>query len=138
MYSHDVLIVGSGLAGLRAALELAGNMDIGILTKVYPSRSHSGAAQGGVAAALSNVDGDSLEAHIYDTVKGADYLGDQDAIEILCNDAPRTIIEMEHYGCAFSRTPENKIAQRAFGGHSFKRACYSADRTGHALRAHPL
>ena len=133
MYSHDVLIVGSGLAGLRAALEMAGHLDVAILTKVYPSRSHSGAAQGGVAAALANVDGDSVEAHIYDTVKGADYLGDQDAIELLCGDAPRTIIEMEHYGCAFSRTPEDKIAQRAFGGHSFKRACYSADRTGHAL-----
>jgi succinate dehydrogenase / fumarate reductase flavoprotein subunit len=133
MFSHDVLIVGSGLAGLRAALELVGNFDVAVMTKVYPSRSHSGAAQGGVAASLGNVDGDSLEAHIYDTVKGADYIGDQDSIEILCGDAPRTIIEMEHFGCAFSRTEENKIAQRAFGGHSFKRACYSADRTGHAL-----
>lgn len=133
MVSHDVLIVGSGLAGLRAALELVGHLDVAVMTKVYPSRSHSGAAQGGVAASLGNVDGDSLEAHIYDTVKGADYIGDQDSIEILCADAPRTIIEMEHFGCAFSRTDENKIAQRAFGGHSFKRACYSADRTGHAL-----
>ncbi len=133
MYSHDVLIIGSGLAGLRAALELVGHLDVGVMTKVYPSRSHSGAAQGGVAASLGNVDGDSLEAHIYDTVKGADYIGDQDSIEILCADAPRTIVEMEHFGCAFSRTDENKIAQRAFGGHSFKRACYSADRTGHAL-----
>ncbi len=133
MYSHDVIIVGSGLAGLRAALEVVGDLDVAVMTKVYPSRSHSGAAQGGVAAALANADGDSIEAHIYDTVKGADYLGDQDAIEIMCNDAPRTIIEMEHYGCPFSRTDENKIAQRAFGGHSFLRACYSADRTGHAL-----
>ncbi len=133
MYSHDVLIVGSGLAGLRAALELVGNLDVGVLTKVYPSRSHSGAAQGGVAAALANADGDSIDAHVYDTVKGADYIGDQDAIEILCGDAPRTIIELEHFGCAFSRTDKNKIAQRAFGGHSFNRACYSADRTGHAL-----
>jgi succinate dehydrogenase / fumarate reductase flavoprotein subunit len=133
MYSHDVIIVGSGLAGLRAALEMAGHLDVAIISKVYPSRSHSGAAQGGVAAALSNMDGDSVEAHTYDTVKGADFIGDQDAIEILCSDAPRTIIELEHYGCAFSRTDENKIAQRAFGGHSFKRACYSADRTGHAL-----
>lgn len=133
MYSHDVVIVGSGLAGLRAALELAGHQDVAIITKVYPSRSHSGAAQGGVAAALANVDGDSIEAHTYDTVKGADFLGDQDAIEILCGDAPRTIMEMEHYGCPFSRTDENRIAQRAFGGHSFQRACFSADRTGHAL-----
>jgi succinate dehydrogenase/fumarate reductase flavoprotein subunit len=118
---------------LRAAMELAGQVDVAVITKVYPSRSHSGAAQGGVAAALANVDGDSIEAHIYDTVKGADFLGDQDAIEILCNDAPRTIYEMEHLGCPFSRTEDNKINQRAFGGHSFLRACFSADRTGHAL-----
>ncbi len=133
MYSHDVVIIGSGLAGLRAASELAGNLDVAIVTKLYPSRSHSGAAQGGVAAALGNVDGDSIEAHIYDTVKGSDFLGDQDAIEILCNDAPRTIYEMEHWGCPFSRTDDQKINQRAFGGHSFLRSCFSADRTGHAL-----
>ncbi len=133
MYSHDVVIVGSGLAGLRAAMELVGHLDVAVVTKVYPSRSHSGAAQGGVAAALGNVDGDSVEAHIYDTVKGSDFLGDQDAIEILCNDAPRTIYEMEHLGCPFSRTEDNKINQRAFGGHTYLRACFSADRTGHAL-----
>ena len=133
MHSHDVVIVGSGLAGLRAAMELVGHLDVAVVTKVYPSRSHSGAAQGGVAAALGNVDGDSVEAHIYDTVKGADYLGDQDSIEILCSDAPRTIYEMEHLGCPFSRTEDNKLNQRAFGGHSFLRACFSADRTGHAL-----
>ena len=133
MYSHDVVIVGSGLAGLRAALELAGNLDVAIVSKLYPSRSHSGAAQGGVAAALGNVDGDTVEDHIYDTVKGADFLGDQDAIELLCNDAPRTIYEMEHWGCPFSRNDEQKINQRAFGGHSYLRACFSADRTGHAL-----
>ncbi|MBI4665304.1 MAG: succinate dehydrogenase flavoprotein subunit [Nitrospinae bacterium] len=133
MYTHDVIIVGSGLAGLRAAMELVGRFDVAILTKVYPSRSHSGAAQGGVAAALGNVDGDTPEAHIFDTVKGSDYLGDQDAIEIMCNDAPAAIYEMEKLGCPFSRTGENKIAQRAFGGHSFQRACFSADRTGHAL-----
>ena len=115
MYSHDAVIVGSGLAGLRAAMELAGHLDVAVVTKVYPSRSHSGAAQGGVAAALANVDGDSI------------------AIEILCNDAPRTIYEMEHWGCPFSRTDDQKINQRAFGGHSFLRACFSADRTGHAL-----
>jgi succinate dehydrogenase / fumarate reductase flavoprotein subunit len=133
MYSHDVVIVGSGLAGLRAALELAGNLDVAIVSKLYPSRSHSGAAQGGVAAALGNVDGDTVEDHIYDTVKGSDFLGDQDAIEILCSDAPRTIYEMEHWGCPFSRTEDNRINQRAFGGHSYLRACFSADRTGHAL-----
>jgi succinate dehydrogenase / fumarate reductase flavoprotein subunit len=133
MYSHDVVIVGSGLAGLRAAMELVGHLDVAVVTKVYPSRSHSGAAQGGVAAALGNVDGDTVEAHIYDTVKGADFLGDQDSIEILCNDAPRTIYEMEHLGCPFSRTEDNKLNQRAFGGHSYLRACFSADRTGHAL-----
>ncbi|MDH5477821.1 MAG: succinate dehydrogenase flavoprotein subunit [Nitrospinota bacterium] len=133
MLSHDVVIVGSGLAGLRAALEVVGHLDVAVITKVYPSRSHSGAAQGGVAAAMANVDGDSTDAHIYDTVKGADFIGDQDAIEIMCNDAPHVIVDMERLGCPFSRTGENKIAQRAFGGHSFKRSCYSADRTGHAL-----
>ncbi|MDH5567597.1 MAG: FAD-binding protein, partial [Myxococcales bacterium] len=133
MISHDVVIVGSGLAGLRAAMELVGHLDVAVVTKVYPSRSHSGAAQGGVAAALGNVDGDSVEAHIYDTVKGSDFLGDQDAIEILCSDAPRTIYEMEHLGCPFSRTADHKINQRAFGGHTYLRACFSADRTGHAL-----
>lgn len=134
MYTHDVIIVGSGLAGLRAAMELSGHLDVAVLTKVYPSRSHSGAAQGGVAAALANVDSDdSPEAHTYDTVKGSDYLGDQDAIEIMCSDAPAAIYEIEKLGCPFSRTEDNKIAQRAFGGHSFKRSCFAADRTGHAL-----
>jgi succinate dehydrogenase / fumarate reductase flavoprotein subunit len=114
-------------------MELVGHLDVAVVTKVYPSRSHSGAAQGGVAAALGNVDDDSVEAHIYDTVKGADYLGDQDSIEILCSDAPRTIYEMEHLGCPFSRNDEQKINQRAFGGHTYLRACFSADRTGHAL-----
>jgi succinate dehydrogenase / fumarate reductase flavoprotein subunit len=114
-------------------MELVGHLDVAVVTKVYPSRSHSGAAQGGVAAALGNVDDDSVEAHIYDTVKGSDFLGDQDSIEILCNDAPRTIYEMEHLGCPFSRTEDHKINQRAFGGHTYLRACFSADRTGHAL-----
>jgi succinate dehydrogenase / fumarate reductase flavoprotein subunit len=114
-------------------MELVRHLDVAVVTKVYPSRSHSGAAQGGVAAALGNVDDDSVEAHIYDTVKGSDFLGDQDSIEILCGDAPRTIYEMEHLGCPFSRTEDHKINQRAFGGHTYLRACFSADRTGHAL-----
>lgn len=133
MRIHDVVIVGAGLAGLRAALELAGKVDVAVVSKVYPSRSHSGAAQGGVAAAMANESDDSPALHMYDTVKGSDYLGDQDAIEIMTNDAPITIIEMEHLGCVFSRDAEGRIAQREFGGHSKPRACYAADRTGHAL-----
>lgn len=119
---------------MRAATEVCGEFDTAIVTKVYPTRSHSGAAQGGVAASLANFSpDDSWELHMYDTVKGSDFLGDQDAIEILVKDAPGTIREMEHFGCVFSRTPEGKIAQRPFGGHSKPRSCYSADRTGHAL-----
>ncbi len=133
MRKHDVVIVGAGLAGLRAALELAGKVDVAVVSKVYPSRSHSGAAQGGVAAAMANESDDSPELHMYDTVKGSDYLGDQDAIEIMTRDAPITITEMEHLGCVFSRDGEGRIAQREFGGHSKPRACYAADRTGHAL-----
>lgn len=134
MIKHDVVIVGSGLAGLSAALELVGRLDVAVITKVYPSRSHSGAAQGGVAAALANLEEDDSPAlHMYDTVKGSDFLGDQDAIEILVNDAPGTIIEMERLGCVFSRDENGRIAQRAFGGHSRKRSCYAADRAGHAL-----
>lgn len=122
------------MAGMRAALEVCGELDTAIVTKVYPSRSHSGAAQGGVAAALANAAADdSWELHMFDTVKGSDFLGDQDAIEIMVKDAPPTIREMEHFGCPFSRTPEGKIAQRDFGGHSRPRSCYAADRTGHAL-----
>ncbi|MBI5186915.1 MAG: succinate dehydrogenase flavoprotein subunit [Nitrospinae bacterium] len=134
MLQHDVVIVGSGLAGMRAALEVCGELNTAIVTKVYPSRSHSGAAQGGVAASLANeAKDDNWELHMFDTVKGSDYLGDQDAIEIMAKDAPTTIREMEHFGCPFSRTPEGKIAQRDFGGHSRPRSCYAADRTGHAL-----
>lgn len=133
MIRHDVVIVGAGLAGLRAALELAGKVDVAVVSKVYPSRSHSGAAQGGVAAAMANESDDSPELHMFDTVKGSDYLGDQDAIEMMCKDAPVTIAEMEHLGCAFSRDDKGRIAQREFGGHSKPRACYAADRTGHAL-----
>ncbi|MEE9165589.1 MAG: FAD-binding protein [Nitrospinota bacterium] len=133
MIKHDVIIVGSGLAGMRAALEVCKDFDTAIITKVYPSRSHSGAAQGGVAASLGNASEDSWETHMYDTVKGSDFLGDQDAIELMVKDAPDVVREMEHFGCVFSRTEKGLIAQRWFGGHSKQRACYAADRTGHAL-----
>lgn len=133
MIKHDVIIVGAGLAGMRAALEVCKDMDVAILTKVYPSRSHSGAAQGGIAAALGNSEPDSWEEHMFDTVKGGDYLSDQDAVEEYVKAGPRVIRELEHMGCIFSRTPDGKIAQRSFGGHSKPRACFCADRTGHAI-----
>ena len=139
---HDVVIVGAGIAGLRAALEvaLAGGLDVAVLSKLYPTRSHSGAAQGGISAALGNLEEDNPEWHMYDTIKGGDYLGDQDAIEVLCYDAPRAIIELEHFGVPFSRLADGKISQRRFGGHTAEfgarpvmRACHAADRTGHAI-----
>ncbi len=133
MIKHDVLIVGSGLAGMRSALEVCKDLDVGLLSKVYPSRSHSGAAQGGIAASLGNSEDDSWEEHMFDTVKGGDYLSDQDAVEVYVKAAPRVIYELEHFGCVFSRTADGKIAQRSFGGHSKPRACFSADRTGHAI-----
>jgi len=130
----DAVIVGAGLAGLRAALELAkNNQEVGVITKVYPTRSHSGAAQGGIAAALANVAEDSLELHMFDTIKGSDYLGDQDVIELFVNESIKTVYEFEHMGVPFSRTENGKINQRAFGGHSSPRACFSADITGHVL-----
>jgi len=118
---------------MRAALEVCKDLDVGLLTKVYPSRSHSGAAQGGIAASLGNAEDDSWEEHMFDTVKGGDYLSDQDAVEEYVKAAPKVIYELEHMGCAFSRTEDGKIAQRSFGGHSKPRACFSADRTGHAI-----
>jgi succinate dehydrogenase / fumarate reductase flavoprotein subunit len=137
---HDVIIVGSGLAGLRAALEVAGDLDVAMISKVYPTRSHSGAAQGGIGAALGNEEPDSWEWHMYDTVKGGDYLTDQDAAEVLAKDAIRAVYELEHMGVPFSRTANGTIAQRAFGGHTknfgeaaIKRACYAADRTGRVI-----
>ena len=138
---YDVVIVGAGLAGLRAAVETSNIAKTAVLTKVYPSRSHSGAAQGGIAAALANVDtNDCWEYHMFDTVKGSDYLGDQDAIEMMVKEAPATVYEMEHMGCPFSRTAEGKINQRKFGGHSMnfgekavRRSCFSTDYTGHVL-----
>ncbi len=133
MIKHDVVIVGSGLAGMRAALEVCKELDVAVLSKVYPTRSHSGAAQGGIAASLGNVESDSWEEHMFDTVKGGDYLNDQDAVEEYVKAAPRIIYELERMGCVFSRTSDGKIAQRSFGGHSKPRACFSADRTGHAV-----
>ena len=136
-FQHDVVIVGSGLAGLRAAIEVTGAGDVAIISKVLPTRSHSGAAQGGITAALGNEEEDRWEWHMFDTVKGGDYLGDQDTIEILAKDAPRAIYELEHMGVPFSRNEKGMIAQRAFGGHTrdygkapIRRACYAVDRTG--------
>lgn len=136
MLSYDVLIVGAGGAGLMAALEAskAKDVKVGVVTKVYPTRSHTGAAQGGINAALGNFDpSDSPEVHTFDTVKGSDYLGDQDAIEFMCQEAPKRIYELEHLGVPFSRLPDGKIAQRPFGGAGFPRTCYAADKTGHVI-----
>jgi succinate dehydrogenase / fumarate reductase, flavoprotein subunit len=136
MLSCDVLIVGGGLAGLRTAVGLSDRYNVLLLSKVYPIRSHSIAAQGGINAALANhPDGrdDTPEKHAFDTVKGSDYLADQHAVEIMCKEAPERVYEMEHWGCPFSRFPDGTIAQRPFGGGGFPRTCYSADITGHVL-----
>jgi succinate dehydrogenase / fumarate reductase flavoprotein subunit len=128
---HDIVVVGGGLAGMRAAVEAAERgADVAIVSKMHPVRSHSGAAQGGINAALGNEAEDTPEAHAFDCVKGSDYLGDQDAIEAMAEDAPRQIIWLEHRGCIFSRMPDGRIAQRPFGGASFPRTCFSADVTG--------
>lgn len=137
MIEHDVIIVGGGLAGSRAAVEIAKTdprLSVAVVAKTHPIRSHSVAAQGGIAATLKNVDEqDTWEAHSFDTVKGSDYLADQDAVEILTREAPDVVIDLEHMGVLFSRLPDGRIAQRAFGGHSHKRTCYAADKTGHAI-----
>lgn len=137
MIQHDVVIVGGGLAGTRAAVEIARidpRLSVAVVAKTHPIRSHSVAAQGGMAATLKNVDAeDSWEAHAFDTVKGSDYLADQDAVEILTKEAPDVVIDLEHMGVLFSRLSDGRIAQRAFGGHSHKRTCYAADKTGHAI-----
>jgi succinate dehydrogenase / fumarate reductase flavoprotein subunit len=139
-HSYDAVIVGAGGAGLRAAIEVAGKCRTAVITKLYPTRSHTGAAQGGVCAALANVEEDSWEWHTFDTVKGGDYLCDQSAAEVMCREAIDAIIELEHFGLPFNRTPEGRIDQRRFGGHTrnhgeapVRRACYSADRTGHMI-----
>jgi succinate dehydrogenase / fumarate reductase flavoprotein subunit len=134
--SHDVLIVGGGLAGLRAAVGLCDKYDVALLSKVHPIRSHSIAAQGGINAALANNPDsrdDTWEKHTFDTVKGSDYLADQDAVEVMCREAPVIVYEMEHWGCPFSRFPDGSIAQRPFGGAGYPRTCYSTDLTGHVL-----
>jgi succinate dehydrogenase / fumarate reductase flavoprotein subunit len=137
---YDVVIVGAGGAGCRAALEIPEDVRCAVVTKLFPTRSHTSAAQGGVCAALGNEEEDNWEWHMFDTVKGSDYLGDQDAIEILTHDAPQTIYELEHIGMPFSRNKDGRIAQRRFGGHTrnfgeaaVQRACFAADRTGHIM-----
>ena len=141
-HTYDVVVVGAGGAGLRATLGMtAEGLKTACITKVFPTRSHTVAAQGGVGAALDNMgEGDNWQFHMYDTVKGSDWLGDQDAIEYMCRNAIPAVIELEHYGVPFSRTEEGKIYQRPFGGHTLdngkrmaKRACAAADRTGHAI-----
>jgi len=137
MIRHQLVIVGGGLAGLRAAVEAKGaGIDVAILSQVHPGRSHSGAAQGGINAALANnPEGhdDTPQKHAFDTVKGSDYLADQDAVLQMTSDAPDTIFEMEHWGCPFSRYDDGRIAQRPFGGAGYPRTCYGADKTGHYL-----
>ncbi|MFF4956681.1 succinate dehydrogenase flavoprotein subunit [Streptomyces sp. NPDC001222] len=140
IHKYDTVIVGAGGAGMRAAIESTKRSRTAVLTKLYPTRSHTGAAQGGMAAALANVEEDNWEWHTFDTVKGGDYLVDQDAAEILAKEAIDSVLDLEKMGLPFNRTPEGKIDQRRFGGHSrnhgeapVRRSCYAADRTGHMI-----
>lgn len=139
-HRYNVVIVGAGGAGMRAAIEAAPRARTAVLTKLYPTRSHTGAAQGGMCAALANVEEDNWEWHTFDTVKGGDYLADQDAVEIMAKEAIDAVLDLEKMGLPFNRTPEGKIDQRRFGGHTrdhgkspVRRACYAADRTGHMI-----
>jgi len=139
-HQYDVVIVGAGGAGMRAALEASGRARTAVISKLYPTRSHTGAAQGGMCAALANVEEDNWEWHTFDTVKGGDYLVDQDAAEVMAKEAIDAVLDLEHMGLPFNRTPEGKIDQRRFGGHTrnhgeaaVRRACYAADRTGHMI-----
>ena len=139
-HKYDVVIVGAGGAGMRAALESSTRVRTAVLTKLYPTRSHTGAAQGGMCAALANVEQDNWEWHTFDTVKGGDYLVDQDAAEVMCREAIDAVLDLEKMGLPFNRTPEGKIDQRRFGGHTrdhgkspVRRSCFAADRTGHMI-----
>ncbi|HWS23065.1 MAG TPA: FAD-dependent oxidoreductase [Anaerolineales bacterium] len=139
-HQFEVIVVGAGGAGLMAALYASRSANTAVISKLYPTRSHTGTAQGGISAALGNYEEDRVEWHTYDSVKGSDYLGDQDAIEFMCEEAPAAIIELEHMGLPFDRTPEGRISQRPFGGHTnnitgkpVRRACHAADRTGHMI-----
>jgi len=139
-HRYDVVIVGAGGAGMRAAIESGKRSRTAVLTKLYPTRSHTGAAQGGMCAALANVEDDNWEWHTFDTVKGGDYLVDQDAAEVMCKEAIDAVLDLEKMGLPFNRTPEGRIDQRRFGGHTrnhgeaaVRRACYAADRTGHMI-----
>src|SRR5512136_1370243 len=137
----DAVIVGAGGAGMRCSLQLAqAGLNVAVLSKVFPTRSHTVAAQGGIGASLGNMTEDQWLWHMFDTVKGSDYLGDQDAIEFMCRRAPEVVYELEHFGMPFDRNADGTIYQRPFGGHSanfgekaVQRACAAADRTGHAL-----
>ncbi|MGH2786335.1 MAG: succinate dehydrogenase flavoprotein subunit [Actinomycetota bacterium] len=140
VHTYDAVIVGAGGAGLRAALEAGKAVKTAVVSKLYPTRSHTGAAQGGMCAALANVEQDSWEWHAFDTVKGSDFLADQDAVDIMCKEAVDSVLELERMGLPFNRTPGGKIDQRRFGGHTrnhgeapVRRACYAADRTGHMI-----
>ena len=135
-----MVIVGAGGAGMRAALESSSRVRTAVLTKLYPTRSHTGAAQGGMCAALANVEEDNWEWHTFDTVKGGDYLVDQDAAEVMCKEAIDAVLDLEKMGLPFNRTPEGRIDQRRFGGHTrnhgeaaVRRSCFAADRTGHMI-----
>ena len=141
-HEHDVVVVGAGGAGLRATLGMvSGGLKTACITKVFPTRSHTVAAQGGIGAALNNMgENDSWQFHMYDTVKGSDWLGDQDAIEYMCKEAIPSVTELENFGVPFSRTEDGEVYQRPFGGHTLdygkkmaRRACAAADRTGHAI-----
>ena len=139
-HQYDVVIVGAGGAGMRAALESSTRVRTAVITKLYPTRSHTGAAQGGMCAALANVEEDNWEWHTFDTVKGGDYLVDQDAAEVMAKEAIDAVLDLEKMGLPFNRTPEGKIDQRRFGGHTrdhgeaaVRRSCYAADRTGHMI-----
>src|SRR4030081_3362019 len=139
-HKYDVVIVGAGGAGMRAAIESGQRVRTAVLTNLSPARSHTGAAQGGMCAALANVEEDNWEWHTFDTVKGGDYLVDQDAVEIMCREAIDAVLDLEKMGMPFNRTPEGRIDQRRFGGHTrdhgkapVRRACYAADRTGHMI-----